>query len=331
MQSLSRVVITGANGFIGRHLTAAQLALGREVVAVDQRVSNLDDIKQDPMLTIIETDIRDAAAMSAAINGADIVFHLAAAHLEVAAAESHYRAINVDALATLLHLAKAASVQRFVHCSTVGVFGPIETLPADETTPCRPDIAYEKTKLDGEQLVHKAAVSGGLSTVIIRPSWVFGPGCPRTLKLLRSIARKRFFFVGRADNMRHPLYIGDLLRAFERAATHQIAPGSTFIIAGPEAVSVRELVQVASKALGVQYNPISIPEAFVSVGCAIIEKAFVAINRQPPFSSRSLKFFTESSAFSTTKTKEELDFEANTALLDGLSSTISALRQEGLL
>jgi dihydroflavonol-4-reductase len=331
VQSLSRVVITGANGFIGRHLTAAQLALGRQVVAIDQKVGNLDDIKHDPMLTVIEADIRDTTAMFEALNGADIVFHLAAAHLEVAALESHYRAINVDALAALLHLATAARIQRFVHCSTVGVFGPIETLPADETTPCRPDIAYEKTKLDGEELVRKAADAGGLSTVIIRPSWVFGPGCPRTLKLLRSILRKKFFFVGRANNMRHPLYIGDLLQAFECAATHPTAPGSTFIIAGPEATSVRELVRAASKTLGVQYNPITVPEAFVAIGCTIIEKAFAAIKRQPPFSSRSLKFFTESSAFSTRKAKDELDFEAKTALLDGLSSTISTLKQEGLL
>jgi nucleoside-diphosphate-sugar epimerase len=331
MPSLSRVVITGANGFIGRHLTAAQLALGRRVVAVDQKVNNLDDITRDPLLTVIETDICDATAMSKAIDDADIVFHLAAAHLEVTAPESHYRAINVDALASLLQLSEAAGVQRFVHCSTVGVYGPISTLPADETSPCKPDIAYEITKLDGEDLVRRTADEGNLSTVIIRPSWVYGPGCPRTLKLLRSIARKKFFFVGSADNMRHPLYIGDLLQAFERAATHPITPGSTFIIAGPEAVSVRELVRMASKALGVQYNPITVPKALVAVGCTIIEKAFTALHRQPPFSSRSLKFFTESSAYSTKKAKVELNFETKTALPDGLSSTISTLRQEGLL
>ena len=331
MSSLSRVVITGANGFIGRHLTAAQLAQGRQIVAVDQKVGNLDDIRHDPMLIVIQADILDTATLSEAIDGADIVFHLAAAHLDVTAAESHYRAINVDALANLLRLSEAAGVQRFVHCSTVGVYGSISTLPADETSPCRPDIAYESTKLDGEDLVRKAADDGYLSTVIIRPSWVYGPGCPRTLKLLRSIARKKFFFVGSANNMRHPLYIGDLLQAFERAATHPTIPGSTFIIAGPEAISVRELVQVASKALGVQYNPITVPRVLVAAGCTIIEKTFAALHRQPPFSSRSLKFFTESSAFSTTKAKNELEFEARTALSDGLSSTISTLNQKGLL
>jgi nucleoside-diphosphate-sugar epimerase len=283
------------------------------------------------MLSIVESDIRDTTAMSEAINDADIVFHLAAAHLDVTAPESHYRAINVDALANLLQMSETAGVQRFVHCSTVGVYGPISTLPADETSPCRPDIAYEITKLDGEELVRKTADQGSLSTVIIRPSWVYGPGCPRTLKLLRSIARKKFFFVGSANNMRHPLYIGDLQQAFERAATHPITTGSTFIIAGPEAISVRELVKVASKALGVEYNPISVPEAFVAVGCAIVERTFTALKRQPPISSRSMKFFTESSAFSTEKAKKELGFEATTALPDGLSSTISTLRQEGLL
>ena len=331
MSSPSRVVITGANGFIGRHLTAAQLALGRHVVAVDQKVNNLDDIRHDPMLTIIEADICDSAAMSRAVDGADIVFHLAAAHLEVTAAESHYRAVNVDALASLLRLSQEAGVQRFVHCSTVGVYGPLDVLPADETSPCNPDIAYEMTKLDGEDLVRKTADEGNLWTIIIRPSWVYGPGCPRTLKLLRSIAHKKFFFVGRAENLRHPLYIDDLLQAFEHAATYRLSAGDTFIIAGPEAISVRKLVQVASKALGVQYNPITVPKALVALGCMIVEKTFTTFGRQPPFSSRSMKFFTESSAFSTTKAKNELGFEANTALSDGLLSTISTLSQKGLL
>lgn len=331
MPSLPKVIITGANGFIGRHLTAAQLALDRNVVAIDQQVSNLDSISHNPMLTIIQADICDATAMSEAMNGADIVFHLAAAHLEVTAPDAYYRAINVDALENLLQISEAAGVQRFVHCSTVGVYGPISSLPADETSPCSPDIAYEITKLNGESLVRKAADKGSLSTIIIRPSWVYGPGCPRTLKLLRSIASKKFFFVGSGTNMRHPLYIGDLLQGFERAATHRVMPGNTFIIAGPEAISVRELVQVASKALGVHYNPVTVPKTPVAIACTILERIFTALHRQPPFSSRSLKFFTESSAFSTAKAKKELQFEARTDLSNGLSRTIATLRNEGLL
>ena len=331
MRPSSQVVITGANGFIGRHLTVAQLALGRRVVAIDQRVGNLDSIKHDPNLTIVETDIRDTETLSGPVSGADIVFNLAAAHLEVTATDSHFRAVNVDAMARLLELAESAGVGRFVHCSTVGVYGPIETLPADEATPCRPDIAYEKTKLDGEQLAREAGESGRLSTVIVRPSWVFGPGCPRTLKLLRSISRKRFFFVGRADNKRHPLYVEDLIRAFEQAATYDIDAGSTFIIAGPEPISVRALVREASKALGVQYSPITVPKSLVSMGCLITEKVFSSINREPPISSRSLKFFTESTAFSTTRAKEQMKFEATIDLPTGLALTISAFQQEGLL
>ena len=131
--------------------------------------------------------------------------------------------------------------------------------------------------------------------------------------------------------MRHPLYIEDLLRAFEQAATLEIDAGSTFIIAGPEPITVRELVGEASKALGVQFSPITVPKSLVSVGCLITEKAFASIKREPPFSSRSLKFFTESTAFSTTKAREEMNFEAETDFPTGLSLTVSALKQEGLL
>ena len=114
--------------------------------------------------------------------------------------------------------------------------------------------------------------------------------------------------------MRHPLYIDDLLRAFELAATLDIDAGSVYVIAGPEAISVRDLVREASKALGLQYNPITVPRPFVSAGCTIIEKAFTSIKKQPPVSSRSLKFFTESTAFSTAKAKREMGFQAETDL-----------------
>jgi dihydroflavonol-4-reductase len=95
-------------------------------------------------------------------------------------------------------------VRRFVHCSTVGVYGPLESLPADETTPPMPDIAYERSKLEGEAAIRSVAEEAGLEAVILRPTWVYGPLCPRTQKLIRTVARKRFFFRGDGSNRRHP-------------------------------------------------------------------------------------------------------------------------------
>jgi nucleoside-diphosphate-sugar epimerase len=325
------VLVTGAGGFIGTHLVHAQLALGRQVTAVDVSATGLHELKDTAGLRIVEADVCATTEMAELMQDADVVFHLAAAHLELGADDAHYRAVNVEALRGLLRSASAAGIQRFVHCSTVGVYGPLARLPADETTPCNPDIAYERTKLQGEEAVRDFAVSGGISTVILRPSWVYGPGCPRTAKLIRSIARKRFFLVGDGRNLRHPLYVDDLLRAFELAATRQTENADTFVIAGPEAVSVRDLVEAVMRALRFEYRPIRLPQSLVAASCLVLEKSCVAFNRQPPFSSRSLKFFTESSAFSTRKAAETLGFQPQTDLDSGLASTLASCRQQGLL
>ena len=114
--------------------------------------------------------------------GVEVVHHLAAAHLGASVTDAEFERVNVGAVRSLVGTAIDAGVQRFVHCSSVGVFGRIDNPPADEDSPCHPDIAYERSKLAGEQAVIEA-VTTGFPAVIIRPVWVYGPGDARTEKL----------------------------------------------------------------------------------------------------------------------------------------------------
>jgi nucleoside-diphosphate-sugar epimerase len=282
-------------------------------------------------VTLAELDIRDHGAVAELIRKADVVYHLAAAHLEVGLGEAYYRTINVDALQSMLRAAADGHVRRFVHCSTVGVYGPLSALPANESTPCNPDIAYERTKLQSEATVREAVSSLGLDAVILRPSWVYGPECPRTLKLLRAILGRRFFFVGRGDNFRHPIYISDLLDAFEIAAEISIGPGETLIIAGPRAITTRELVEKIIASAGASYRPPRLPLRPVALACRLMELAFRSIGRQPPFSTRSIKFFTESSAFSIEKARSLLGFEPAIDIDEGLARTLADAKEQGLV
>jgi len=331
VSSAVTVLITGAGGFIGRHLVEAQLQLGRRVIAVDVNVEPIADLGDTDGLQIAEVDIRAGADMAQLMRGVDVVFNLAAAHLEVGVDDEHFQAVNVAALRSLLQSADDLGVRRFIHCSSVGVYGPLNELPADEETPCSPDITYERTKLQGEEVIRDFAVSGDMRSLIIRPSWVYGRRCPRTLKLIRTVARKRFFYVGDGSNYRHPLYIDDLMRAFELATNCRLSNAETLLIVGPAPVTVRELVEAIMEELQVQYRPIRLPEPLVALGCGIIEKVFVILNREPPFSSRSLKFFTENSAFAADKARRELGFEARTDLASGLSYIIADSRRQRLV
>ena len=321
------VLVTGAGGFIGSHLVEDQLARGRSVVATDIDLSQLSHLASADRLRMAEVDLQNSGKMSTLLAGVDCVFHLAAAHLDVLKGPEHFYDVNVNATARLAEMAHELGAQRFIHCSSVSVYGPLSAWPVNEESPCAPDIAYEQSKLEGERAIRKVAAHTGLATVIIRPAWVYGPRCPRTEKLIRSIRRRRFFFVGRGQNQRHPVYVADLIEAFNRAVDSELEQCETFIIAGPEVVTVRQLADAIAAELGSRSRIPTLPKSLVWAGCLALETAGKMLGREPPFSRRSLKFFMENSSFDISRAKERLDFTPQTSLRDGLRATLAYYRE----
>ena len=137
------VLVTGAGGFIGSQLVDDQLARGRTVVALDLNLDRLDHVATHPRCRLLSGDIRDTSLLEEAVAGVDVVFHLASAHLEVNKPASYFEEINVTAVGRLLEISQTHNVKRFVHCSSVGVYGPLAELPANEETACHPDIPYD--------------------------------------------------------------------------------------------------------------------------------------------------------------------------------------------
>ena len=318
---VQRVLVTGGGGFIGSHLVDHQLALGRQVTVIDTCLDRLGPRQGVAGLNLVEGDIRDTGLLESLIPGTDVVFHLASAHLEVTRGDDFFQQINVTAARNLALIAAREGVQRFVHCSSVGVYGPLAQVPADEDTPCQPDIAYEVTKLEGERAVLAVAREEKLPTVVLRPAWVYGPGCPRTLKLFRALRKKRFFMVGKGRNLRHPVFIDDMLQAFELAATRGGIDGQVFIIAADEYVTLEKLIRAILQVEDSDFKPVSVPLAVMIPVCYLVESMAKVLRREPPFSSRSLKFFTENSAFRIEKAMQQLGYTPRVDLITGLEKT----------
>jgi dihydroflavonol-4-reductase len=326
-----KVLITGAAGFIGSHLVEDQLQKGREVVAMDLDVENLTHLREHERCQLVRGDIRDKALLGQIVPGTDCLFHLASAHLEVNKSESYYWEVNVRALRDLLAISSFNKVKRFVHCSSVGVYGRISKLPADENTACEPEILYEKTKLAGEKDVLAAHQQTGLPIVILRPAWVYGPRCPRTLKLFRTIKKGRFLMVGGGENFRHPLHVSDLLKAFELAAGEEAAIGEIFVIASSEPVSIRNLTSKIAKFQHASIPAVKLPLGLTKLLANVVESAFTASGKEPPFSSRSLKFFTDNAAFDISKAQKILNFNPSVGLDEGLQAANDWYLTKGLL
>jgi len=324
-----RVLITGAGGFIGSHLVEQQLRQGRQVTALDLHVDALEHLSTHPDLTILKGDFADRALTDAHLRGQDVCFHLASAHLETDVDEQYFFKVNVQEARDFVQRCCEAGVGRFVHCSSVGVYGDIENPPANEQSECRPDVPYERSKLAGEKAVMDFARGANYPVVVIRPAWVYGPRCPRTARLFRTIKKGRFFFVGNGGTMRHPIYIEDMVAGFEIAATHPRAPGEVFIMAGPPAVTLEELANAIAHVMGVKEPTLKLPKAPVWLVCVLLEGGAKVFKYKPPFTRRSLKFYTGNTAFSIQKARDMLGFDPAVDLEEGLQRTHDWLLSSG--
>jgi nucleoside-diphosphate-sugar epimerase len=201
------------------------------------------------------------------------------------------------------------------------VYGDIKNPPADEESACHPDVVYEKSKLAGETAILDYVSESGYEVTIVRPAWVYGPRCPRTLRLFRAIKKRRFFFVGNGHTLRHPIYISDMTRGFDVVATHHGIPGEVFIMAGPCAVTIEELARTIAQCLGVPTPTLRFPKPLVWSGAFLLELVGKVLGKDLPVSRRSLKFFTGNTAFRTKKAERVLGFQPQVELWDGIQRT----------
>jgi len=319
-----KVLITGAGGFIGSHLVDSQLEHGYNVRAVDLHLDLLKHQAAHPCLEAIRGDITERHTVQKLVEGVDVVYHLASAHLDVSLSDEHYQHVNVSATLSLLEAAEQAGVKRFVHCSTVGVIGDVEHPPADETTECRPANIYERTKLAGERAVLDYAFRTGFPVVVVRPAWVYGSRCPRTAKLFRAISKGRFPIFGSGRNMRHPVYITDAIQGLELCADTPDIDGEVFIIAGELPVESRELVSVIRDQLNIRTLQIYLPIFLGQATGISLELLFKLIGQQSPFSRRSMDFFLKHNAYTIAKAQSILNYQPQVDLITGIQKTIES-------
>lgn len=323
MSPPGRALVTGAAGFIGAHLLRHLAAQHWAVRGLDVHALPGTAPAGVQMRTL---DIRDARALAPALEGVTHVFNLASVHLDVHARAADFESVNVHALENLAAACARAGARRLVHVSSVGVYGHVAAPPAAEDAPLRPENDYERTKAAGEQVITRAAAAHGLDLVIVRPSWVYGPGCPRTAKLIRSLRRGRFFYIGQGRNLRHPIYVEDLLQALEQSAlAGPQLRGRTFNLAGPRWMTVRDMVSDFARAAGVAPPTLHAPRWLGLCAGLAAERVSGLLGREPPISRRTLAFFENDNAFDIRAARSAFGFEPRVDLSEGARAVAAAL------
>ena len=250
---MTRVLVTGAMGFVGRALCAALSEAGHTVVASTRGAA-------EPWMTGLEVspipDIGPDTEWSSALAGIDAVAHLAARvhvmkerHDQPLAA---YRRVNVEGTRRLAEAAAASGVGRVVYLSTAKVNGETSGSASfrESDTPA-PGDDYALSKWEGEQALAEVAAHTGLETVMLRPPLVYGPGVKGNfLRLLELCQHAPPLPLGAASNRRSLIFLGNLVSAVTACLIRPEAAGQTYLVRDGEDVSTSELIRRVSAALG---------------------------------------------------------------------------------
>jgi len=250
-------VVTGGAGFIGSHLVDRLIEAGRRVRVVDDfsigRKANLEQHLDGGWLEIVTADVADAAAVEAACQGADRIFHLAGRADVVPSIElpdAYFRA-NVDGTFSALEAARRHRARRFVYAASSSCYGIPTLYPTPETAPADPRYPYALTKYLGEQLALHWARVYGLSAVSLRFFNVYGPrartsgtyGAVFGVFLAQLLAGQPLTIVGDGTQTRDFTFVSDAVDALLVAADRG-EPAEVYNVGSGEPASVNELVRL---------------------------------------------------------------------------------------
>ncbi|CAN5306773.1 NAD-dependent 4,6-dehydratase LegB [soil metagenome] len=258
-----RILITGADGFIGSHLTERMVRDGAEVTAFALYTSTgsagwLDEVPDDVrgQFRIVLGDIRDPELVRSATRGVEVAFHLAA----LIAIPYSYQAprsfvdTNVSGTLNVLEAARSNGF-RLVSTSTSEVYGTPKTLPITEDHPLQGQSPYSATKIASDKLCEAYASSFDLPVTILRPFNTFGPRqsmravIPVILgQLLSGVEELQ---LGVLSPRRDFTFVTDTVDGLVRAGRTELPPGTVVQLGTGRAVSIGELVDLAAELLGV--------------------------------------------------------------------------------
>lgn len=255
-----RVLITGAGGFIGSHLTERLVELGAATRALVHYNALgtwgwLDQLPMRDEIEVVAGDICDRDSVQQAMQGAEIVFHLAAL---IAIPYSYYAPAsyvrtNVEGTLNVLQVAREMGVERLIHTSTSEVYGTARYVPIDESHPLQAQSPYSASKIGADKLAEAFHLSFDLPIVTVRPFNAFGPRQSARAVIPTIITQcltRDVVHLGSLHPTRDLNYVTNTVSGFLLAASAPAAVGKTINLGSGREISIGQLAQLIARLVG---------------------------------------------------------------------------------
>lgn len=266
---MSRILVTGASGFIGRALVTDLATAGHTVRAAMRQPA---DVFPRSVEVVAVSDLTRPVEWRALLKSIETVVHLAGiAHAGSGIAEESYDRVNRLATAELASAASAVGLRHLIFMSSIRAqAGPSSGAVLHETDPPHPTDAYGRSKLAAEEAVR----GSGVPFTILRPVLIYGPGVKGNLARLVEIARTPWPLpLGLCRNRRSLLARSNLIAAIHHVLAEPATRGETYIVADPSPLTLAEIIAALRSGLGRRPGLIPVPQALLAMAFQAMGRA----------------------------------------------------------
>ncbi len=325
-----RVLVTGANGFVGARLCEILAERGYTVRAFVRETSDLFRLSALDV-EFHYGDLGDYNSLLAAVDDVDIVIH-SAGKIKAPSFAAYLQANKQGTKNILDAVAEAApNLRRFVYVSSLAAGGPGPgDAPVRESDPPRPVTPYGASKLAGER--EALSFADKLPVSVVRPPAVYGPGDTQVLGFFRTVCWHIKPYFGSPTAKIRLVYVDDLVEGLLLAATKEAAVNDVFYIADEKSYTWLELESVIANAANVWAVPVRIPKWFVRFAATMTELVYKLSGKTPAFNRHKAEDFLQQNwTCSIAKAQRILGYRCRFPFDKGAEITINAYREKGWL
>lgn len=310
------ILVTGSDGFIGKHLICALLEDEHRIKGMDIQSGVICEKKYEKIIA----DVCDKQAVENAVKGVDLIIHLAAKHHDFGISRDEFFAANEGGTKNLLEAATKEKVRKIIFCSSAAVYGASE---ADDNTIPSPVSDYGSSKLAAEKAIEAwIKKDSSNSAVIIRPTVVFGiENLANMYNLIDKIITKRFFWIGEGENIKSVAYVENLIAAILFMMKNMKIGYQTYNYSDEPQMTTKQMVDIIARYSNSAVPKLKIPLLVAEIGGWITDIAskFTKINF--PITGARIKKFKTQTLFKSDRIRKA-GFKQPVPLEDGFRKTV---------
>jgi nucleoside-diphosphate-sugar epimerase len=322
---MKTILVTGATGFIGRHLLPVLHQQGWQTTAAVR-----DDFRQPlsiPIKAIQVGEIDDMTDWQEALLGIDTVIHLAGRshilHETISNPEAAFIKVNTKGTINLVKQSLKAGVKHFIFVSSIHAMAAESDNILNENSPCHPDSPYGGSKLQAEQALINLAKDSNMTWTILRPTLVYGPGNRANMeRLMKLIKRGLPLPFGAIKNRRSFVFVGNLVAAIITCLDHPNAANQIFLISDNQAVSTPQLIRLIAQQIQQPCRLLPVPTTLLRFLGYLGDNIESITGKNLPFNTYNIDRLLGSLAVDSRYIQKTLDWQPPFTLEQGLAQTI---------